>query len=138
MAHEPGTVFKPVVKLPRDLNQCWPWLAQVNSTGTPVKQWNGKPKAARRWLYELLFGAVGKGREVYGTCGSRDCINPKHATVGTAKDRVRMNEATTLSTADVRDIREAHANGVWNSTQATKYGVTEATICDVVAHRTWT
>lgn len=137
MAHEPGTVFKPVVKFPRDLNQCWPWQAQVNSTGTPVKQWNGKPKAARRWLYELLLGAVGKELEVFGTCGSRDCINPTHAAVGPPKARIRTGEAALLSTGDARDIRLAHENGVWNSSQATKYGVSESTICDVVAHRTW-
>lgn len=137
MAHEPGTVFEPLVNLPKDLNDCWPWIGRCTNNGTPIKQWNGKPKTARKWLWELLFGRVPDGLVVYGTCGARDCINPRHAAVGFAKDARRFDVRTKLDTADVMLIKRAADDGVMLAVLAERYGVSPTTISDVVRGKSW-
>lgn len=137
MAHEPGTVFSPLVKLPKDLNACWPWLGNTTAAGIPIKQWNGKPKAARRWLWELLFGTVPNGLVVYGTCGAADCINPAHSACGFPADVVRNNIQAVLTVGDVQAIKRSADDGLLQVTLAGQYGVAPSVISDIVNNKRW-
>lgn len=136
MAHEPGTVLKPVVKLPRDLNTCWPWQGTCNEHGTPLKQWNGRPKAARRWLYELLFGVVPDGLVVYNTCGTRECVNPAHLARGYVADCNRTGERAILSEADVKEAKRRSDDEPIDLIAA-DLGVSPSTLSDALAGRSW-
>lgn len=137
MAHEPGTVFAPLVQLPKDLNQCWLWLAQVNEKGAGLKQWNGRPKTARKWIWELLFGNVPKGLVVYGTCGTPECFNPSHMACGTRTDVNRNNTQAILTLGDIQAIRDLANNGVLNVTIAERFGVDPSTISDIIRGARW-
>lgn len=107
MAHEPGTTLMPLVRLPKDPSACWEWLGRCNDSGVPMKQFHGKPMAARRWLWSQLFGDVPPGLEVFGTCGTLTCVNPYHMRCGTNTDRVQLGALTNLTPADVREIKKA-------------------------------
>lgn len=111
MAHEPGVVLKQLVKLPKNPASCWEWVGHVNPQGLPTKQVNGKPMAAKRWMWSQLFGDPPPGLEVFGTCGTLTCINPYHLSCGLPHDRVQRGSLTNLTPGDVRRIKRAKRAG---------------------------
>lgn len=138
MAHEPGTVLKQLVKLPKDPAGCWKWLGQVNNRGCPVKQHNGRPIAARRWLWSQLFGDVPDGLEVFNTCGDLSCVSPHHMRCGTPMDRVAAGPLANLTPGDVAQIRKAKNAGPFEKKGlAMQLGVPLATLNDIWSGRAW-
>lgn len=106
MSIAPGTVLKPLVKLPRSSEGCWEWQGHCNTNGVPMKQVNGAPIAARRWLWESLFGQLPPGLIVYGTCGNLRCVNPHHMRCGLHADQNQQNHSD-LTPFDVAEIKRA-------------------------------
>jgi hypothetical protein len=43
MAHAPGSVLKPLVKIGRTPADCWSWLGKIDELGCAIKQFDGKP-----------------------------------------------------------------------------------------------
>lgn len=137
MSHAPGSVLKRLVALPRDPAGCWQWLGRVNDKGVPIKQFNGKPIAARRWLWEQLFGLVPPGLIVFNTCGDLDCVSPHHMRCGFDADKNRQNLAT-LTIGDVEEIkRHRYAGPFTQYALAQKFNVPEATLRDIWRGDRW-
>jgi hypothetical protein len=134
----PGFVADPLVRIPRDANQCWPWQGQLNTNGTPIKSWRGEPINARRWLWELLFGKLPDGYEVFTTCGIGDCANPAHLRCGTHAERCQAH--ATLSSWDVYEIRAvtpANRTRAHAEILATRFGVSATQVHNIWNKFTW-
>lgn len=111
MPHEPGAVLKQLVELPKNPAECWKWLGYINNSGVPHKQVNGKPMAARRWLWEQLFGAPPPAFEVFGACGTQDCVNPHHMRCGLPYERTQLSGLAKLTPGDVAEIKRKKKAG---------------------------
>ena len=85
MAHHPGDVLKPLVKLPRDPAKCWQWLGKVADNGYAIKQWHNKPCPA---------------------CGEANIITDQDMAVWTA-----MRELVGVVNAVAGDIPDDHDEG---------------------------
>lgn len=137
MTHAPGSTLKPLVKLPKSPDQCWTWLGRISPAGRPIKQFNGNPTTAQRWIWQQFFGPIPDGLVVYNTCGNRACPNPHHLACGFQADANRSGAATKLLPADVQEIRHALANGLDVSRLAARFDVVPSTIRELGRGTSW-
>lgn len=115
MAHLPGSTIKPIIKLPRNPADCWPWLSTVSPNGHAMKTVAGKSTPAARWMWAQLFGPIPAGMVIYHTCGDQTCINPHHLRMGSQADACRNGPGSdrtpvTLTPSDVRELRSIPAD----------------------------
>jgi len=133
-------------------NDCLPWPFSRCRAGYGRIHINGRPRVASRVVCEAVHGPPpGPGYHAAHTCGGghNGCVNPRHirwATTGendADKDlhgtRPRGDSHTTskLSSAQVLLIRSTPKTCGAVQIFARKYGVSPATIYDVLAYRTW-
>lgn len=125
----PGTTLKPLVRLPKDPNDCWTWLGAIDR-GVAKKCVHGQMTTARRWIWTTLFGPIPDGIEITTSCGEQSCTNPHHLRACTHAEATREGTAATLLPADVADIRRAGKDRGPNTSRvlADRYGVTTQTI----------
>lgn len=139
----------------RGPDECWLWLAGVGGGGYGrISDGEGGHVAAHRVSYEIANGEIPDGLHILHSCDNPPCVNPAHLRVGTAKDNVadaisrgRMvipgnrgerNPAAKLSADSVHSMRvEYDASSVTAVELADRYGVSLATVNDVVHRRTW-
>lgn len=70
-----------------DQNGCWLWQGQLGTTGYAQIQFRGRPANAHRVSYKLHYEVELKTEEyVLHRCDVRNCVNPEHLWIGTAKD----------------------------------------------------
>ena len=129
--------------------ECWMWTAAKDADGYGRFGYEGKMTRAHRVSYTLRHGEIPKGLLVLHRCDTPACVNPAHLFVGTAADNMRdcsekgrksqgdNHHSSKLTDADVRAIREAHAEGVEYRELARKYGVSRSNIWYVVSGQTW-
>lgn len=137
MARIEGCATEPLVKLPKDPDACWSWLAQIDADGYPRKQMGGQPLRAQRWMWQVLFGRVPEGLVIYTSCGSQTCVNPHHLRCGFQADANRESVTTVLTPADVTEIRRSIDDGLMQVTLAARFGVSQQTISDIARNRRW-
>lgn len=146
------------------IDACWEWLGVKNQHG--YGKFYGRSfgltagsrrKFAHRLAYAWAHGFFYKKKVVCHRCDNPACVNPNHLFLGTMLDNCRdrdrkgrkasmrgdKNPRTTLTEEDVLCIRREYRKGVnqnntGNRTQlALRYGVSNATINQVIAGRTW-
>lgn len=140
-----GQVLRPLVKLPRDPEACWEWLACKRSDdGLALKQIGGRNVPARRWIWEQLFGPIPDGYVIAQLCGNQSCVNPHHLKRTTLAEAQRLGTSPKLTAADVADIRAAFAALPTNLALreralklAPGYEVSANCILDIVRGDTW-
>lgn len=135
----PGFAMQPQTKLPKNPNDCWPFLGALTPAGYGKKSVNGQQMSAGRWMWMTLLGPIPPKMVVAMTCGRRDCINPHHLRLTTQSDANRAGVAATLTSADVAEIRQ-HYETRTNHTAAhlaERYGVHARTIFDIWGGRSW-
>lgn len=141
MPHSAGGTLKPLVALGVDPGACWRWLGKVDSLGTPIKQFDGRPIPARRWLWSQLFGPIPDGLVVttMTTCGDKGCVNPHHLRATTQAEANRAGVGAVLMPADVAEIRKAYKDRGPNTARvlADRLGCSVVTVRDVWHRRTW-
>lgn len=132
---------------------CWTWSGAVTRKGYGRLSVDGRNIYAHRLSYELHRGPVPDGMLVCHHCDNPPCVNPEHLFVGTAKDnhadavakgrmdrpdgtmpRGNQHWCAKLSEADVLAIRKGADN---HSATARRFGVSERTVRDIRAGRTW-
>jgi hypothetical protein len=131
---------------------CWDWKGPRFDTG--MKYGNvkvdGKTWTAHRASYAIHTGEIPEGLKVRHTCDRPVCVNPNHLLLGTDQDNSNdavergrrpvgeANKQSSLTNADVLEIRRLHATGGWMYTElGEKYSVAANTIKAIVLRRTW-
>lgn len=135
-----GQTTKPLVRLPRDANGCWEWLAGVNSSaGCAVKTIDRKTVPAARWMWATLFGIVPAGLVISHACGNKLCVNPAHLRCTTQADANRASHTVTLTPGDVHHIRKARKGKLPQTAKllAQQYGTHVNTIRDIWRGHSW-
>jgi len=133
---------------------CWRWLGSTDSKGYGhVRLQGGRMQQAHRTAWELTTGKkLSPHVKLCHHCDNPACVRPDHMFPGTqaqnladmrAKGRSARgarNRAARLSESQVLDIRASFAQRSGYGAQqdlARLYGVTLATINDIVRGRTW-
>lgn len=139
MSHVKGSTLKALVQLPRDPMACWEWQGARNAQGVAQKQMGDETIPARRWMWMQLFGPIPTGMVVTTTCGSATCVNPYHLRCCFQAEACRAGAHVTLLPSDVKEIREAGKQRSMHlaARLAERYGVSQQTIRDVWARRSW-
>lgn len=133
------------------MTPCIEWTGARNVKGYGARQWRGHVRRAHRVAWEEANGPIPDGMMVLHRCDNPPCVNVAHLFLGTAADNTadmiakgrrasvagEKNAKAKLTLDQVRSIREAHAAGVSNATQARTYGVTRSTIRHIVIGLTW-
>ncbi len=136
-------------------DNCWEWTGAKNPKGYGMLTYHNEQFLVHRVSYELAFGPIPPGIWVLHHCDNPACVRPDHLFLGTVLDNNRdmtqkgrhgytgslgESHPNHLLTEDVvRQIRaeyKAHTRGL-RIELAKKYGVTPATIKDVVSRRSW-
>jgi hypothetical protein len=60
-------------------NACWMWLGSISTDlGYAQMYWEGSERPAHRVAWQLRYGEMPTGDQLWNTCGTRTCINPEH------------------------------------------------------------
>jgi len=132
--------------------KCWEWNAGHFPNGYGSFKWRGKNIQSHRIAWQLINGrALRPGEYVLHHCDNANCVRPDHLYTGTQLENMRDKFArgrdrtprgdghyiAKLTADQVRHIRQRFASGERNSDLAKEFGVTKATICDLIYRRTW-
>lgn len=139
----------------RENDECWPWLASVDSRGYGNLRVGSKKHArAHRLMYEFYCGPIPDGEGFHGTivmhkCDNRICCNPNHLTLGSHADNMadmadkdrrkgigagESNGRAILSVSDVEQIRRDTRG---TRTIAKDYPVSRAAIQRIKSGKAW-
>lgn len=134
-----GQTIKPLVALPKDPADCWPFQGKLNPTGHGTKTYMGQQTSAHRWMWMSLFGAIPPGMVVFHTCDRKDCVNPYHLRLGFQADANRAAVTTVLTAADVAEIRKAKKDATMHTAQhlAGRYGCSASLVRDIWRRNIW-
>lgn len=130
---------------------CWLWTASKDGKGYArfsTGGRKGKSHSAHRTAYELWVGQIPDNLVVRHKCKNKDCVNPEHLETGTQVDNEadKVRDGTTnrgercgtakLTNEQVADIRRRV--GQKGVELAKEFGVSKATISQILSATTWT
>lgn len=139
----------------RGPDECWIWTGYKSEHGygklTSGRRKDGDFKLIRahRFSYTLKHGPIPKGVEICHKCDNPSCVNPNHLFAGSHQDNASDMVAkgrqaignrlpwAKLTPSDIPRIRQLHSEGISRRKIAKQYGVSYATILDVIEGRTW-
>ena len=134
---------------------CLEWQGHKNSQGYGYVGHGGKTRRVNRLVYELVFGEIPDGMFVCHTCDNPSCVNPQHLFLGTPADNMqdmynknRQNDNknmpsgerhhnSKLKNRDIHKIRRLLKNGRTQQYVADVFSVSQTTIYEIAAGRTW-
>jgi len=131
-------------------DECWIWLAAVNSKGYGVIRNEDTMWLAHRVAWVFENGPIPDGLDVLHSCDIPPCVNPGHLFLGTNMDNINdmlkkgrspkgSNRPNAILTEDdVREIRHAYIPYLVTQQQlADKFGVSRGSIQDIINNQTW-
>lgn len=94
---------------------------------------------ASRWLWETMNGTLPNCLVIRMKCDSKQCCNPWHMEITTMTGAKRDGINTTLTTADVLEIKRAKATKTLHTAThlADKFGVDSGAIRAIWRGETW-
>jgi hypothetical protein len=119
---------------------CWIWSGAICMKGYGRIKIDGRRVGAHRVYYERLIGPVPKGLHLDHLCRQPGCVNPAHLEPVTSRENSCRGLRAKLDAHSVRKIRSEYrpfSQSAGRSALSRKYGVSIATIKDVVGRRTW-
>lgn len=134
---------------------CWVWQGPRLPKGYGRLNCGGRYVLAHRLSYEIHYGPIPKGLLVCHSCDNPPCIRPDHLFLGTAKENsadmwakgrqrqgaiYRGSRSTNakLTESQVATIRARYATGgVTQYEIAAEYGVSQATVKELLNFETW-
>ena|ERR1700733_14036979 len=131
-------------------SDCWLWVGAIGKTGYGRLLLKTKPKKyiyAHRLSYILHINSIPNDLFVLHRCDNRACVNPKHLFLGTALDNSQdmkkkqrhrhggKHQNAKLTERKVKEMRRLYANGTRQCTLMRKFGVSRATVCNIVNPR---
>lgn len=118
---------------------CWDWIGYRNPQGYGMcRSGIAGEKRAHRAAYVLANGPI-EGGHVHHKCENKSCINPDHLEHRTASNHISMHvqERSTLTLEDVREIRAARAAGAKVLDLSDRYGIAWGTLWPLLRNLTW-
>ena len=130
---------------------CWFWLASTNKNGYGKISIKRKTLLAHRVLASLYLHNFRDDLLVLHACDNPPCVNPAHLFVGTHSDNVRdavskgrwtqvsgeNNGYAKVNREIVEKIRAEYTLGVRQRAIASKYGVSQAQVSNIITHKHW-
>ncbi len=145
-----GAKFWANVPMTEGPDACWLWLGKLASDGYPQACYKGKGMRAYRAMWLALKGPIPPGRNNYvcHRCDVRNCVNPNHLFLGTARDNNRDCAAkgrnrgghgvgTKLTRDDVVRILRLSMEGVTGYELSKRYRVGALTIYGILRGKRW-
>jgi hypothetical protein len=141
-----GPIIRP------ELGPCWLWIGTVGSNGYGQIMVNGRRGRPAHHVALELAGWIIPCEWLEGLhkCDNPPCVNPAHLRIGTTQDntddmvskgrqaRGECNGRATLTQVVVDEIRRLYAAGGWTKRAlAQRFGVSDVTIGNIIAGRTW-
>lgn len=132
--------------------ECWEWIGPRDKDGYGIlhRQFAGETlHRAHRFSYVFHFNVPLEDKLVCHKCDNPACVNPEHLFLGTAKDNTQdaiskgralvgvKNPNATLSSSQVKEIRNRISRGAKLRTLAIEYGVQYGAISKIKFGRTW-
>jgi len=133
-----------------DLNDCWPWLGQLDEDGYGKIKFGGETLRPHRLIYQLHNGIDPEDLFVCHSCDNPTCCNPHHLFLGTPKGNTwdmvlkrrhatgERNGGAKLTEREVAYIRYLYASGeVLQKDIARAYDVSLVTIGRILRGKLW-
>lgn len=134
----------------RRVGDCLIWQGKGRINGYGVAGYGGEHWLAHRLSYVLAHGAIPGELQIRHSCDTRLCIEPRHLSVGTAKDnagdkvsrgrhlRGDTHPMKKLNAEQVKEIRSRHkAGGVMQKELAEEYGVSKQQVSKIIRGARW-
>ena len=129
---------------------CLEWTGCHNGTGYGIIGHHGRNTLAHRVAWEIEHGEIPEKLFVLHRCDNPPCVRPDHLFLGNqfdnmrdavAKGRMRRkgeeNRQAKLKEADVRSIFRLRSDGLKHKAIASKVGISQTQVCDILAGRKW-
>jgi hypothetical protein len=134
-----------LIKYIDKINGCWLWNRSLGKHGYGEVNISGNQMRAHIASYIVFKGEIPKGMLVCHSCDIKNCINPEHLWLGTAKDNStdmfnKGRRVKKLNQQDVINIRKewdenySHSLGSYICAQ---YGITPSHLNSIVKRKIW-
>ena len=140
----------------RGPDECWPWTASTVGGGYGQIGRGGRGggnEIAHRLSWMIANGPIPEGLYILHSCDNPICVNPAHLSPGTQKRNLddmaakgRANRIgargergglAKLTWPKVEKIRSKYKEGARQVDLAKEFGVSQATISEIVRRKTW-